>query len=76
LPAHNAEKWVAEALQSAIAQTLPNKETIVVDDGSTDRTLAIARRFGLEVVRVEVQEHQGAAAARNRAFSLSHGDYI
>jgi glycosyltransferase involved in cell wall biosynthesis len=68
LPVYNAEKWIAEALQSAIAQTWPNKEIIVVDDGSTDRTLAIARRFASEVVRVERQEHQGAAAARNCAF--------
>jgi glycosyltransferase involved in cell wall biosynthesis len=48
----------------------------VVDDGSTDRTLAIARRFETAQLRVVTQKNQGAAAARNTALSLSRGDYI
>jgi glycosyltransferase involved in cell wall biosynthesis len=63
-------------LCSAIAQTWEPKEIIVVDDGSTDRTLAIARRFESAQLRVVTQKNQGAAAARNTAFSLSQGDYI
>src|SRR5208283_3342655 len=75
-PAHNAEKWIEEAIRSAIAQTWENKEIIVVNDGSTDQTLAIARQFESKSVRIVSQERQGAAAARNHAFRLSQGDYI
>jgi glycosyltransferase involved in cell wall biosynthesis len=76
IPAYNAEEWIAETLRSAIAQTWPQKEIIVVDDGSSDRTLDVARRFEPDGVRVTTQANQGAAATRNQAFSLSHGDYI
>jgi glycosyltransferase involved in cell wall biosynthesis len=76
MPAYNAEKWIAAAIKSALRQTWSNKEIIVVDDGSTDQTLAVARRFESNGVRVITTSNQGAAAARNRAFSLSRGDYI
>jgi glycosyltransferase involved in cell wall biosynthesis len=76
IPAHNAEKWIADTIRSAVAQTWERKEIIVVDDGSTDQTLGIARQFESESVCVIRQENQGAAAARNKAFSLCHGDYI
>ena len=75
IPAYNAEKWIADTIQSAIAQTWPRKEIIVVDDGSKDRTVEVARCFG-EAVTVVSQENQGAAAARNHAFRVSRGDYI
>ena len=76
IPAYHAEQWIADTLRSAIAQTWESKEIIVVDDGSRDQTLAIARQFESDVVRVVTQKNQGAAAARNTAFSLSKGDYI
>ena len=76
IPAFNAQEWVAETLQSAIAQAWPHKEIIVVDDGSTDQTLAIAKQFESPGVRVVTQKNQGAAAARNAALSFSQGDYI
>jgi glycosyltransferase involved in cell wall biosynthesis len=76
IPAYNAEKWIADTIRSAVTQTWERKEIIVVDDGSTDQTLEIARQFESESVRVVTQENQGAAAARNRAYSLSGGDYI
>jgi glycosyltransferase involved in cell wall biosynthesis len=76
IPAHNAEDWIADTISSALAQTWPNKEIIVVDDGSTDQTLSAARRFASEGVSVVTQKHQGASAARNKAFSLCQGDYI
>ena len=76
IPAFNAEKWIAETLESAIGQTWERKEIIVVDDGSSDQTLAIARQFSSKGVSIVTQENQGAAAARNKAFSLSKGDYI
>lgn len=76
IPAYNAEKWIAATIRSAMAQTWEPKEIIIVDDGSTDRTLEIARQFESESVRVVKQENQGASAARNKAFALSGGDYI
>ena len=76
IPAFNAEKWLADTLRSAVAQTWQRKEIIVVDDGSTDETLAIARQFESDGVSIITQENQGAAAARNKAFSVSKGDYI
>jgi glycosyltransferase involved in cell wall biosynthesis len=76
IPAYNAQKWIADAIRSALAQTWDPKEIIVVDDGSSDRTLEIASKFGQKLVRVISQEHQGASAARNNAFEHCHGDYI
>jgi glycosyltransferase involved in cell wall biosynthesis len=76
IPAYNAQKWIADSIQSARDQTWPNKEIIVVDDGSRDRTLPIARQFTSKVISVVTQENQGAAAARNRALELCQGDYI
>jgi len=76
IPAYNAGPWIADTLQSAQRQTWPHKEIIVVDDGSTDTTLAIARQFSSAEVTVVTQKNSGASAARNRAFSLSKGDFI
>src|SRR5205809_7171536 len=76
IPAYNAERWLAETIRSALGQTWPNKEIVVVDDGSRDRTLSIARQFASKCVSVVTQENQGASAARNRAFELCQGDYI
>ncbi|HTY84388.1 MAG TPA: glycosyltransferase [Silvibacterium sp.] len=76
IPAHNAQAWIADTLRSAIAQTWTRKEIVVVDDGSTDHTVAVARRFEPYGVRVIQQVNQGAAAARNTALSHSSGDYI
>ena len=76
IPAFNAQESIADTLRSAIAQTWEHKEVIVVDDGSADQTVAIARQFEVRGVRVVSQKSQGASAARNLALSLSRGDYI
>ena len=76
IPAYNAEKWIAETLRSALGQTWQRKEIIVVDDGSTDQTVAIARQFESESVRIVASKNQGAATARNLAVQASRGDYI
>ena len=76
IPAYNAEEWIADTIQSALGQTWPRKEIVIVDDGSTDETLSVARQFASKEVIVVTQANQGAAAARNKAFSLCQGDYI
>ncbi len=76
IPAFNAENHVAEAIASAVAQSWPHTEVIVVDDGSTDGTLAVASQFTSRGVTVVTQAHGGASVARNRALTLSRGDYI
>ena len=76
IPAYNAEPFIADTIKSALAQTWPKKEIIVVDDGSKDKTLLIAEKFHSKKVKVVTQANQGAAATRNKAFSLARGDYI
>jgi glycosyltransferase involved in cell wall biosynthesis len=76
IPAYNAQESMVDTIESALAQTWPRKEIVIVNDGSTDQTLAIARRFASNNVLVVTQENQGAAATRNKAFSLCQGDYI
>jgi glycosyltransferase involved in cell wall biosynthesis len=76
IPAYNSQEWIADTIESALAQTWPRKEIVVVDDGSSDQTLEIAKRYASGTVRVISQANQGAAAARNTAFAASHGDYI
>ena len=74
IAAYNAENTIADTLKSAIGQTWPRKEVIVVDDGSTDRTAEVVRQFK-DVILVSTK-NQGLSAALNHAFSLSQGDYI
>jgi glycosyltransferase involved in cell wall biosynthesis len=76
IPTYNAEHWIADTIHSALGQTWERKEIIVVDDGSKDRTLSVLRQFDARGVKVVSQHNQGAAAARNTAFSLCQGDYI
>ncbi len=76
IPSYNAEKSVGQAIESALNQSWGNKEIIIVDDGSNDCTLDIARRYESKIVKVVHQENRGAAAARNRALELAQGEYI
>ena len=76
VPAYNAESWLAETLRSALAQTWPRLEVIVVDDGSKDRTLEVARTFESNKVKVVTQPNMGAPGTRNKAFDHAQGTYI
>jgi len=76
IPAYNSQEWIAETLRCVTAQTWQRKEVIVVDDGSSDQTLSVARQFESGIVRVVTQSNQGAASARNKALCLAQGDYI
>lgn len=75
IPCYNAEQWVKQAIESGLAQTWPNKEVIVVDDGSTDGSLEIVRNFG-KLVRYETGPNRGGNAARNRLQELAAGDWL
>jgi glycosyltransferase involved in cell wall biosynthesis len=74
IPAHNAEMYLAAALQSVISQTVPAREVIVVDDGSTDSTGDVARELGATVVTHE--SARGPAAARNAGVAAASTDLI
>jgi len=76
IPAFNAEHTIGDTLRSAFAQTWPNIEVIVVNDGSRDRTADIVGAAGDRRVRMIEQVNQGAAAARNTAYSACRGDLI
>ena len=76
IPCYNAEQWIVETLESALAQTWSNKEIIVVDDGSKDQSLEIVKEFELRGIKVISQQNRGASAARNRALQEAQGDFI
>lgn len=75
VPCFNAEKYVADAIRSALDQTYPNKDVIVVDDGSTDGSLAVIRSFG-DRIRWETIPHRGGSAARNRGIEVARGELV
>jgi glycosyltransferase involved in cell wall biosynthesis len=76
IPAYNAEKFIVQTILSAQSQTYEPKEIIIVDDGSSDGTLALASQFASKDVRVFTQANKGASAARNKGLGESRGDYI
>jgi len=76
IPCYNARPYVGAALESALAQTWPNLEIIVVDDGSTDGSAEILEGYRDRGVRVIRQSNTGQCAASNCAFSASMGSYI
>ena len=76
IPAYNAERFLGDALQSVLSQTWKRTEVIVIDDGSTDRTLQVAESFKSARVNVLTGHHCGQPSAANRGFLLSRGDLI
>ena len=75
IPCYNAERWIGEAIESALSQTHQPVEVLVVDDGSTDGSVARIESFGARV-RLERSEHAGGNAARNRLLDLAAGEWI
>lgn len=76
IPAFNAGKWIREALSSVLAQTWRPIEVIVVDDGSTDDTGAIASQFSGLPLKVVPQSRRGQSAAQNVAMAHAQGEFI
>jgi glycosyltransferase involved in cell wall biosynthesis len=78
IPAHNAERYLAEAIGSVLGQTVGRMDIVVVDDGSADATCAVAAEFAGRggVVCVPMPERRGTAAARNRGIAAASGEYL
>jgi glycosyltransferase involved in cell wall biosynthesis len=75
IPVHDGAAYLAEAVRSVLAQTVPADEVVVVDDGSADDSARIASAFG-QPVRCVRQPHAGAAAARNRGVEEIDGEFV
>jgi glycosyltransferase involved in cell wall biosynthesis len=76
IPFFNAEKYLGKTIESALSQTYDEKEIILVNDGSTDDSLAIAQSYIPNGVKIFSQPNGGACRARNKAFQEASGDYV
>jgi glycosyltransferase involved in cell wall biosynthesis len=74
-PTYNMAQYLPAAIESALSQDYPDKEIIVLDDGSTDGTAEVVRGYG-DRVRYFWQPNEGVASAYNQLISLSSGDYV
>lgn len=75
IPAYNSEACIGRAIDSVLAQTRPVHEIIVVDDGSTDKTSEVVRRYGDKVILIR-QDNSGVSVARNRGIQAASGNWI
>lgn len=76
MPVYNAQPFVADAVESVLAQTFTAFELIVVDDGSTDESLNVVRRFRDARLRVVPWPHQGVVSTMNAALGLCRGELV
>jgi len=75
IPVYNAELYLEESIRSALEQTYRPFEILVVDDGSTDGSGSIARKFKEQIIYI-YQSNQGVAAARNQGINKSSGKFL
>ncbi len=75
IPVYNGENFLRETLESVLAQSYPAVEIIVVNDGSTDRTLSVANEFG-DPIRVLDRENAGVSASRNAGIAAASTDWV
>lgn len=75
IPVYNTELYLAEAIESVLAQTYQPFEVIVVDDGSTDGSATIAKKY-IPSIKYHFQPNSGTAAARNKGIELAQGEFI
>lgn len=77
IPAYNAENYIAQAIESALKQNESNIEVIVVDDGSTDQTAEVVKRFTDKRLKLFTNQYnRGTSYTRNRALTESQGEWI
>lgn len=75
IPVYNAAPWLAATIESVLGQSTPPRQVIVVNDGSTDQSVAITQRY-LPQIELAQQPNAGCAHARNRGVALATGDYL
>ena len=78
IPTYNAQNYIEECIKACTWQTYGNFEVIVVDDGSTDETVAVCERLAYMDNRIRVisKENEGVSSSRNRGINEATGDYI
>lgn len=76
VPVYNVERYIEECLSSLLIQTLDNIEIIIVNDGSTDKSIDLIRKFDDERVIIIDKENEGVSVARNVGLKVSSGEYI
>lgn len=76
IPAYNATSFIAKGINSALSQTYPIKEIIIVDDGSSDNLESVIGNYDNRLLTLVRQDNSGAAAARNKGVEIASGEYI
>ena len=79
MPCYNAERYVAQSIESVLAQTYQNWELLITDDGSTDKSIEIVSKYCTKDDRINIlvpDEHQGIARARNMSISRAKGRFV
>ncbi len=76
IPLYNAEDYIGGAIESCLNQSYKNIEVVVVDDHSTDQSLAVAKKYESDQVHVFVNPSKGAQSARNYAYQCSKGRFV
>ena len=79
MPCYNAERYIAQSIESVLAQTYQSWELLITDDGSKDNSVKIATKYSLEDERINLlvpDEHQGIARTRNMSISRAKGRFI
>ncbi len=76
IPVYNAEKYIYQTIKSAVDQSWPFKEIIVVNDGSTDRSIEIIKEFNNPEIVIIDQVNQGASAAKQTGLNYAKGEFI
>lgn len=76
IPCYNDAQYIEQSVLSALSQTYPNKEVIVVDDGSNEETKAVLKKLEPQTTKLITQENKGQSNARNVGIKEAKGDYI
>ncbi|MEH7351933.1 glycosyltransferase family 2 protein [Gottfriedia acidiceleris] len=76
IPAYNIEKYIERSVKSVLSQTLADIEIIIINDGSTDRTLDIINAIKDKKIKIINQENSGVSRAREQGIEIAEGEYL